>query len=203
MITLNELRSQIEENEKATNEMAMALHGKLLTVKIGELWKKPEFYGDEEDLKTKYSKTSFNRFISECLGYSQSKLNSFERIFALKNGKKLFLKHGRENMVTYLNSTAPERTAILSSAEMLPGVPNFRAVKASLFPKNKVAKKPTIKDEELKKAQSKLKEYEQQIFRLMGVIKSKNKEIGRLTKEVNQKFEANMLEFLPQDIIHA
>lgn len=221
MITLHALKKEIQANEQASNQMEAELYGKLAYVKTGEFWKQAAFYGSDTETKSEFIKTSFDRFISGALGYSQAKFNSFDRIFALKGGKKLFLKYGRENMVTYLNSTIEERKNILLQAESLPGTATFRVIKAELYPKRKAPKskparknadkeieaiekktKRTIKiiteknDAELGAAQLKIAEYKQRIRQLFFVVKEKNEQIEKLTKENNEKFEMFMGNFV-------
>jgi len=84
-----------------------------------EQWKDWSYYGNRKDMY-RYANGTFEDFLS--LHHVTPKwYDMMKNILALKNGKKLFLKYGRSNMVTYYNSTKEERRAILHKVDSHPG----------------------------------------------------------------------------------
>ncbi|RLC29190.1 hypothetical protein DRH13_06095, partial [Candidatus Woesebacteria bacterium] len=80
---------------------------------------------------------SFKDFIKEAFGISHMWYKRMKDIIAFDNGngRSLFLKYGRQNMVTFILSTPEERQRILEKAEKSVMTRTFSSIKCELFPK--------------------------------------------------------------------
>ena len=133
MKTLKESLKIVNEHRGDSNEAQLKMWATLRTIEDGEFWKKPAFYLGAPEYR-KYADASFDKLLKNVYGCSMPWFKSIKRILKLKGGKALLIKHGRANMVTYLNSTEKEREAILNKAEQCVSSRTFASIKAHLFP---------------------------------------------------------------------
>lgn len=131
----------VDTHHKLSNENLIKIFDHLLIIKNGEIWKNTIYYKGVEDLQ--YLKAaSFANFLIHVTGFTIYWFNSMKRIIVFKDGegRDLLVKYGRESMVTFLNSTPREQTAILKVAEKSVRTRPFSSIRAELFPSRKKKK---------------------------------------------------------------
>lgn len=124
--------------QEATNENQLNIYEHLYALEKTRIWQKDSYYKGNPEL-SKLKETSFKDFIREVFGIGHLWFRRMQEIIAYKNGegRKLFLKYGRSNMVTFLNSTPEERDKILEQAEKSVVTRKFCSIKSALFPKKR------------------------------------------------------------------
>ena len=124
--------------QEATNENQLNIYEHLYALEKTQVWQKNSYYKGNPDLLY-LKETSFKEFIRGAFDIGHLWFRRMQEIIAYKNGegRKLFLKYGRANMVTFLNSTPEEREKILEQAEKSVVTRKFYSIKSALFPKKK------------------------------------------------------------------
>jgi hypothetical protein len=84
-----------------------------------ESWKNESFYEGAEHLMH-MKENKFGSFIREVYGKTTMWFTRMGDILNLENGKTLFLRHGRANMIAYLGFNEEERKAVLELSKERP-----------------------------------------------------------------------------------
>lgn len=163
--------------EANSNKNEMKTFGILKQVKSLELWKKLSYYKGAPEYEFCASVT-FDVFLKKAFGRTIQWYSSIERTLKLKKGSELFVKYGRSNMVTYMNSTEDERVAIIEKFENGVVSRSFSCIKRSLYP---VLNKVSIKD--IENINDKLKNENK-------LLKSKVEKLELKNKAINTNIDA-------------
>jgi len=178
-------KHDIDTIDSQSNELQLEKWNKLADLEKSEAWKQKRFYGNDIELYNQLHKLSFSEFIKEAFSIGNAKFLNTRKILQLPNGEKLFTKWGRENMVTYCNSTESEQIKILEMAEQSKTTPCFASIRAKIYPNKKRGKSIEIENvwkkkyEEIVIQLNELKEENKNlrltIQTMMGVVKEEKK----------------------------
>jgi hypothetical protein len=124
-----------------SNEQMLMIYNHFVVMEEEGTWRDRKFYSSSLEAEP-FMTLAFGAFIRNAYGFSDRWYFSMKKILELKNGKELLLKHGRENMATYLNCTAEERRAILKYAETSVATRDFAGIRCQLFPSTKKKEEP-------------------------------------------------------------
>lgn len=145
---INTFKNHIEKIngfEANSNKNEMKIFAILKQIKDRELWKNLSYYKGAPEYEFCLSAT-FDMFLKKAFNRTIQWYLSIERTLKLKKGSELFVKYGRSNMVTYMNSTEDERAAIIEKFDNGVTSRSFSCIKRSLYPvSNKVSTKD-VKD---------------------------------------------------------
>jgi len=128
------LRQEIENLKSRTNQCQIEIWQKLKAVETENIWKQKKFYGNDIVLFDKFKKMSFKNYLKEAHNIGNIEYRNTGKILELKNGKDLFTKWGRANMITYLNSSDSEQEKILEAANKSQVTVSFGMLRQKLFP---------------------------------------------------------------------
>jgi hypothetical protein len=180
MPTLKESLKFVNEHQGKKNEIQIKLWTHFDIIKTTEVWKVPDYYDGYPDLKY-FMESTFEHFLKKVFRKTMLWFNSVETILRLKNGKDLFIKYGRSNMVTYTHSTPVEQQAIIAAYKNKPTTVPFIHIKNELFPlKSKTVTTINYQKEYLK-TKKELKKANDQIEKLQKEIKILEDAIAVLT----------------------
>jgi hypothetical protein len=149
-----------------------------------EIWKDESYYEGHEDL-LHLSKGTFAAFIKEVFNLTPIWFYGLKKILELENGEELFMQHGRENMITYYNSTSAERKKILEFAKQSPVTRSFASLRAQAFPSRK-KEAGEIKNSwkvKYEKALERIYELEEEIKALQKTIQSLSKALEKAEEQ--------------------
>ncbi len=171
----------IQNLKNKSNEVLLKIYETLDTIEETNAWKSKTYYERQDTFDFKqYSKMAFSSFIKEVFGISELKFKFMQNILSLDNGKELFLKHGRSNMVTYYHSTDEERKAILNVLKKEYRLSPFSTIKRELYPSIRKAESNIInpwkeKYEKMKKERDQIKkefnDYKKEVGTILGDLK--------------------------------
>ncbi len=175
MQNINQHVELIRNLKNKSNGSLLKIYETLSTIEETNAWKSKNYYKDQNTFDFKqYSKMAFDSFIKEVFGITQIQFGQMEEIVSLDNGKELFLKHGRSNMVTYYHSTDEERKAILNVFEKKPNrVSPFSTIKRELYPNIKKAESNVINPwkEKYEKLKKEYDDYKKKVEFILGNLK--------------------------------
>lgn len=157
----------IDECNKRRSDGELEIYKHLRIIEKLEQWKKKEYYGGDIELANKFMKYSFSNFIRAAFNYTSIWYKNISYILALENGKDLFLRYGRSNMVTYLHSTPDERKKILEKADKSVVTCCFNDIKGTLFPSSKKRiSSSSLLEKENKKLKNEVKQLKAQLKKI-------------------------------------
>ncbi len=155
MYEIREHNNLVQDFKGQSNENSLEIYKILRLIKKSELWTIESYYKNQNVYDYKeYSKMDFHTFIKEVFGITGVIFESINKILSLDDGRDLIIKYGRSNMVTYTNSTEPERIAILNEIEKSKKISPFNVIKRKLYPNaNKTETPVSIWEKKYRKIQ--------------------------------------------------
>ena len=135
-MNIPKLVTVVKNLDQKSNHNQLKIFELMQKIFDSEAWKKPENYDGAPEL-IHFTDATFDNFLQEIFGYTSRWFFTMKKITSMKMGRHLFLRYGKPNMVTYINSTPDERRVILEEVEKSVKTATFASIKARKFPRKK------------------------------------------------------------------
>ena len=123
----------IVDNLRKSNEYILKVWRRLHVIKNGREWAHLKYFGDQKEYEY-VTKMDFNHFIKECFRISRDWFCKIQKIIDLKDGEKLFLEHGLDDMKVYLSLSEKQRPSIIKAAKKSIKSRSFKSLENELWP---------------------------------------------------------------------